>query len=51
MPREFVENVKTSNLADVVQAAPQPDPAQQAPAPEMDAANAPVDAPAPDLGA
>ena len=51
VPREFVENVKTSNLADVVQAAPQPDPAQQAPAPEIDAANAPVDAPAPELGA
>ena len=48
VPREFVQDVKPSELADVIQSAQTPAPAQQ-PAPEAAPAEAP--APAPELGA
>lgn len=51
VPREFVQDVKPSELADVVQQAPAPPQQEQAPAPEIDAANAPPAEPAPELGA
>ena len=48
VPREFVQDVKPSELADVVQQQPVPPQQEQmAPAP----AEAPAEAPAPELGA